>query len=341
MSLLARVRDCQFACRAAHNARRMSPPAPLYPPASLHQCAAAALLVRPAAFGYNPQTAVTNRFQLPGRRTQAEARDALAEFDALVAALRAAGLRLCVADDTPAPVKPDALFPNNWLSFHADGSLVLYPLATRNRRQERRPDLIAAACESLGFVVRRRIDLTAQEAQGKFLEGTGSLVLDHRARLAYANRSVRTEDSLVREWCRLMDYEPVLFDAATPDGTPVYHTNVLLWIGESLCGIGSQWIAAADRERVLTRLADSGRTVLDLPERALLRFAGNMLELARPAAAGGGRVLVMSATAADALTPAQHDVLRAGTGQVVVAAVPTIERLGGGSVRCMLAEVPA
>ena len=137
-----------------------------------------------------------------------------------------------------------------------------------------------------------------------------------------------------------MDYEPLIFDAATPDGTPVYHTNVLLWIGAEIAGVGSAWIAPADRERVLGRLADSGRSVVELPAPALERFAGNMLELARPPQTGGGRVLVLSQAAAEALQPQLLSRLATATGQLLVARVPTIERLGGGSVRCMLAEVP-
>jgi hypothetical protein len=297
-------------------------------------------LVRPAAFGFNAQTAASNRFQTPGNQAQADAATAVAEFDALVTALRGAGLRLCIVPDTPTPPKPDAVFPNNWVSFHADGSLVLYPMLTANRRPERRPELIERVCRELGFEVRRRIDLTAHESQGRFLEGTGSLVLDHRARVAYANRSARTDPALVQEWCRLMDYEPLIFDAATPDGTPVYHTNVLLWIGAEIAGVGSAWIAPADRERVLGRLVDSGRSVVELPASALERFAGNMLELARPPQAGGGRVLVLSQAAAEALQPQLLSRLAAATGQLLVARIPTIERLGGGSVRCMLAEVP-
>lgn len=304
------------------------------------QCARAVCLVRPAAFAFNPQTAASNRFQVAGGEPEADAVAALAEFDALVAALRAAGLRTCVVPDTPSPPKPDAVFPNNWVSFHADGSLVLYPMLTANRRLERREALIEQVCAELGFRVRRRIDLTAYESQGRYLEGTGSLVLDHVARLAYACRSARTDESLVREWCRRMDFEPVVFDATDPHGASVYHTNVLLWIGAEMAGVGTGWIAAADRERVLGRLADTGRAVLELDTPSLRQFAGNMLELARPAQDGGGRVLVLSQAAADALSPQVLARLAAGTGAQLIARVPTIERLGGGSVRCMLAEVP-
>jgi hypothetical protein len=303
------------------------------------QCARAACLVRPARFGFNAETAASNRFQQVDPRGDAAAASAaaLAEFDALVAQLRAAGLQLCVVDDTPEPAKPDAVFPNNWVSFHADGTVVRYPMLTPNRRRERRPELIAAACRATGFVARRELDFTHYETQGRFLEGTGSLVLDHHERVAYANRSPRTDEGLLREWCRQMDYEPLVFDAATADGLPVYHTNVLLWIGERMAGVGSGWIAAADRSRVLARLRASGRVLFELPATALSAFAGNMLELATPQ---GRRILVLSQAAVEALGTSAVAALATHSDQLVVAAVPTIERLGGGSVRCMLAEVP-
>ena len=304
------------------------------------QCASAVCLVRPASFAYNAQTAVTNRLQVAGGQPAADATAARAEFDIMVQTLRAAGAQVCVVEDSPAPPKPDAVFPNNWVSFHADGTVVLYPMLTPNRRIERRTDLIDAVCRELGFVERRRIDLTGHEAEGRFLEGTGSLVLDHRQRLAFACRSPRTDEALVHDWCRLLGYEAVVFDAATPDGTPVYHTNVLLWIGETVAGLGLDWVADRDRSRVAAALTASGREVLALPGTALSQFAGNMLELGTPQGRGSS-ALVMSASAAAALDPPLRGRLEAATDRLLIVPVPTIERLGGGSVRCMLAEVPA
>ena len=302
----------------------------------LAQCSRNLCLVRPARFGYNEQTAATNVFQsAEGSDTAADL--AVAEFDALVQQLQAAGIGVCVVDDTPEPPKPDAVFPNNWVSFHADGTVVLYPMLTANRRAERSPDLIEQVCSQLGFVERRRVDLTPFETQGLYLEGTGSLVLDHRQRIAYASRSARTDEGLVRHWCQLMDYEPLVFDAATAGGLPVYHSNVLLWIGERCAGVGLDWIAPYDRERVQAQLQASGRSVIALPAAALRQFAGNMLQLHSH---GGGTVLVLSAAAAAALPAATLTQLRAHSDALCIAAVPTIERIGGGSVRCMLAEVP-
>jgi hypothetical protein len=293
------------------------------------------LLVEPAAFGFNAETAVTNRFQQQASLPDATA-TARHEFAALAANLRAAGVELCVAPDTPLPAKPDAVFPNNWVSFHEDGTVVIYPMHSPLRRAERREAVVDAVKHTLGFTESRRVDLSAEEASGRFLEGTGSLVLDHQARIAYACRSPRTHESLVHEWARLMNYEPFLFDAATPDGTPVYHTNVVLWIGANVAGVGLEWIAAEQRTALLDRLQSSGKSVLPLSDAQLRAFAGNMLEITTPHQTR----LVMSASAAESLDDHQRALLLHVECQPLITAVPTIERLGGGSVRCMLAEVP-
>src|SRR3954471_3044030 len=165
---------------------------------SVSQCAGALLMVRPSGFGFNAQTADSNRFQRPGAEPDVATR-ARAEFDGLAAALRAEGVPVCVAPDSVEPRKPDAVFPNNWVSFHADGTVVLYPMQAENRRNERRPEIVEAVTRELGFHVTRTVDLTAHERHGRFLEGTGSLVIDHRARVAYAARSLRTHDDVARE----------------------------------------------------------------------------------------------------------------------------------------------
>ena len=311
------------------------------PPPALRQCADAVCLIRPAAFAFNPETAESNGFQrADGADPARDAALARTEFDGLVDRLHEAGVRTLVVEDTLVPPKPDAVFPNNWVSFHADGTLVLYPMQSPSRRAERREDLLRQVAARLGFEERRRIDLTAHESSGRYLEGTGSLVLDHAERVAYACRSPRTDAALVEDWCRQMDYEPVIFDAATADGRPVYHTNVLLWIGEAVLGIGADWIADGDKSHVLARLGASGREIVELPDGALRGFAGNALEL-RCADGDAGRALVLSATAAEALGEDCLQRLAAATDRLVIAPVPTIERYGGGSVRCMLAEVPA
>jgi len=306
------------------------------------QCADAVLMVRPHAFGYNAETAATNTFQRPDRAPNPDAAgSARVEFERLAQALASEGVTVCALEDTAQPVKPDAVFPNNWLSFHEDGTLVLYPLAHASRRVERRPDIIDAVVKRLNFKVSQLIDLTHHEKAGKFLEGTGSLVLDHKERIAYACTSARTHPELVNEWARELEYEAVTFEAADAAGVPLYHTNVLMCIGERAVIVGSEAIAPQDRQRVLTRLRASGREVIEIGQAEIGQFAGNMLELGTwDEALGDSRVLVMSETARRALNPEQYAQLSGCTDTVLAVRVPTIERLGGGSVRCMLAEVP-
>ena len=309
------------------------------------QCADAVLMIEPAAFGYNPDTARTNTFQRPegesGRTDPAAARaQALAEFARLRQALESEGVEVCAIEDTASPVKPDAVFPNNWLSFHEDGTLVLYPMESATRRPERRQDVIDAVIERLHFRVAHLLDLTHFEGEGMFLEGTGSLVLDHAERVVYACASPRTHPALVAEWARELRYEPLVFEAADRAGVPLYHTNVLMCIGERFGVVGSEAIAAADRGRVLERLRASGRETLEIDQEQIARFAGNMLELGTwDEALGDSRVLVMSEAARRSLGPGTYARLSGCTDAVLAVPIPTIERLGGGSVRCMLAEV--
>jgi hypothetical protein len=304
------------------------------------QCADAVLMVRPRAFGFNPETAATNTFQKPDASGADPAARAVEEFDALARALQAEGVEVCVAQDSPAPAKPDAVFPNNWVSFHAGGTLVLYPLAHASRRPERRQELIDAAVRALGFKVTHLLDLTGHEAEGKYLEGTGSLVLDHAEHLAYACTSPRTHPELVRAWAREFEYEPVIFAAASRTGVPLYHTNVCLWIGARVAVVAAASIAEADRARVLSHLTASGREVILIGHDELEHFAGNMLELGTwDEALGDARVLVMSESARRALDPQVFAQLSGCTDTVLAVPVPTIETFGGGSVRCMLAEV--
>jgi len=305
----------------------------------------AVLLVRPACFGYNPQTASSNALQRhpEGPDTAVRAR---AEFAALCAALQAAGVRLYIAEDSTEPLKPDAVFPNNWVSWHEDGTVVLYPMCAPNRRAERRPQVMAAVEAHTGFRRRRLLDLTHHERAGRFLEGTGSLVLDPRQRLAYACRSARTHEALLHEWATLMDYEPLVFDAHGPQGRPLYHTNVMLAVGDRWAVVCAEAIAPADRARVLDRLHGSGREVIEIDVAAMLVFAANILEVTAVSdAAQGGpvrRVLAMSASACAALgaDPGSWQRLRTAVDEVVAVPVPTIQSVGGGSVRCMLAQVP-
>jgi hypothetical protein len=308
------------------------------------QCAPAVLLVRPACFGYNTQTAASNRFQQPAQLPDTAER-ARSEFAALSAAIEGAGVKVCVVDDTGEPAKPDAVFPNNWVSFHSDGTIVLYPMHAPNRRAERRMEIVAAVERQLGFHRTRLLDLSSHEQQERMLEGTGSLVLDHVHRIAYACRSARTDESLVREWSALMSYEPLLFDARGAGGTPIYHTNVLLSIGSHWAVVCAEAIDAADRDRVLQRLGAGGREIIQITLPAMSGFGANILELRGRDAIGGERsVLALSERACSALQHLDHrawDRLRERVDRVVAADIATIESVGGGSLRCMLAEVPA
>lgn len=305
------------------------------------QCADAVLMVRPAAFDYNPHTAGSNALQhrVPlGGVDVAQA--AVREFDAVAAALRGAGVRVCIASDTPQPPKPDAVFPNNWVSFHADGTVVVYPLASASRRRERRLEIVAQAARELGFHVRRTLDLTHRERTGGALEGTGSLVLDRVNRIAYACRSPRTDPGVLAEWSNEMGYDSVLFAARDAQGRAVYHTNVLLSIGAGFVIVAAEAIALEDRGRVLERLAASDREVVAISQAQLGAFAANVLELAVSQSSGAHRsLMVMSTTARQAFADLDLARLQARVDRALSVSVPTIERVGGGGVRCMLTEV--
>jgi hypothetical protein len=305
------------------------------------QCAEAVLMIRPAAFGYNAETAVSNSFQ-PQRAPEAPGAAAAArhEFEELRRALESEGVGVCAVEDTTPPAKPDAVFPNNWVSFHEDGTLVLYPMQSVSRRVERRREVIEQAVRELGFRIEREVDLTHYEREGAFLEGTGSVVLDHAGRVAYACLSPRTHARVLEHWAQELGYETVTFAANDRAGAALYHTNVMMAIGARFVVVGTEAIVPADRERVLARLHASGREVIEIGHAGIGQFAGNILELATwDEALGDARVVVMSESARRALGPEVYAQLSGSTDAVLAVPVPTIERLGGGSVRCMLAEV--
>lgn len=301
------------------------------------QCADAVVMIRPAAFGSNTETLATNLFQGSAPDDPATAaRAARNEFDAMVATLRDAGITVHVFADRADPVCPDAVFPNNWFSLHPDGRVVLYPMLAKNRRLERRSDIFAELQRSFGYELAEVVDLTHYEARHEFLEGTGSMVLDHAARVAYACLSPRTHLRPLQEFCDRMGYQPCVFSAHDAAGVPVYHTNVVLSIGQRFVLVCADNIVGSDRERVLASLAASGRSIELLDLRQTVEFAANALELR---AADGQGVLAMSARAAASLDQQTRARLEQAAGRLVCPSVPTIERLGGGSVRCMMAEV--
>jgi len=298
----------------------------------------AVFMVRPASFGANPETAASNRFQsVDTTRDPAHAaargRD---EFDRVAAALAAAGVGVHVFEDLAVPACPDAVFPNNWVSLHADGTVVLYPMLAPNRRGERRLDLLAELERRGGYRVERLLDLTWHELEGRYLEGTGSVVFDHVERTAYACLSPRTDRRVLDELCAELGYEAVPITGTDRDGVPVYHTNVMLAIGSGFALVCAEAVAPAERGELLERLGAGGRRVITIDHGQMACFAGNVLELRD---ARGMRVLAASQRAFDSLAPAARTALQAAVDRVVVVPVPTIETLGGGSVRCMLAEV--
>jgi len=301
------------------------------------QLASSVLMIRPTRFQSNPQTAESNAFQTePDLPPAEQQRAALQEFERLATALRDAGIEVIVFDDTSEPHTPDSVFPNNWVSFHADGTVVLYPMEAENRRGERRPDIVERLDTELGFQVRELLDLSQHEKDGHFLEGTGSMVLDRVNRIAYACLSSRTHLDVLGDFAQRMDYDVVAFEAVDREGVPIYHTNVLMNVGEKLAAICDVAITREDqREAVLERLQSTDHEIIRLDFDQLEAFAGNMLELR---AADGVPVVAMSRRAWGSLSDEQREIF-AANGRVVTASIDDIEDSAGGSVRCMLAEI--
>ncbi len=300
------------------------------------QCSHAVMMVQPVGFTANPETAASNAFQQKVPATDALASSAAAQFNGLAQALREAGVTVIVVEGRAEPRLPDQVFPNNWLTLHADGTAVLYPMQAPSRRAERRTDVFDHLQREAGFKLRRLIDLSAYEATGRYLEGTGSLVLDRVNRVAYACRAPRTDAQVAADWALRLGYRLVMFDAVDGDGVPIYHTNVMMSVGSGFALVCAEAITATDaRSEVLAELEAGGREVITASLAQIGCFVGNMLELS---AADGTAVIAMSATAEAALTQSQRTRLMAH-GRIVSAPIPDIEMAGGGSVRCMLAEV--
>lgn len=301
------------------------------------QLAERVLMIRPVCFRSNPLTAASNSFQGRTNLTQEQQQAAaLSEFEGLANLLRQAGIDVIVIDDTPEPETPDSIFPNNWISLHSDGRVVLYPMEAANRRTERRMDIVDYLSDRQGLVVSEVIDLSSHESAGHYLEGTGSMVLDRANRIAYACLSSRTHLDPLGDFAQRLDYSVVAFDAVDRDGVAVYHTNVMMNIGERLTVICDEAIRQEEqRDAVLRQLRDTGHELIHLDYSQLEAFAGNMLELRN---GSGERVVAMSKRAYNALDGEQRQMLEAN-GRVISAPIDVIEDSAGGSVRCMLAEV--
>jgi hypothetical protein len=296
------------------------------------------LMIRPERFRTNELTAVNNFFQqetgLDPDELNARAQK---EFDDFVAVLREAGVHVVVVNDDPRLNTPDSVFPNNWVSFHADGRVALYPMFAENRRRERREEVLDAL-EEEGFHIESLMDYTTAEDEGVFLEGTGSLLLDRVNRKAYCALSPRANEELVIEFCEDFEYTPIIFTAnQTVDGErlPIYHTNVMMCLAEQFCVICLDTIDdQKERKEVIRHLNQDGKEIIAITEAQMHHFAGNMLQVE----AGNGPALVMSAAAHRSLTPEQLSRIEAH-GPIISSELEIIETCGGGSARCMMAEV--
>ncbi|BAO54212.1 citrulline utilization hydrolase CtlX [Nonlabens marinus] len=300
------------------------------------------LMVRPVQFRLNEETAVNNYYQ--DQQFQKEIENATAntkaqeEFDAFAKALQDKGIEVIIVNDDDKHDTPDSIFPNNWLSTHENGTAVLYPMFAENRRLERRPEVLDTL-EQHGFVIKDIMDYTAAEVQGIYLEGTGSLLLDRANEKAYCSISPRADEELLIEFCEDFEYTPVLFTAYQTVGEarlPIYHTNVMMALGEEYAVICLDAIdSKAEVKAVLKHLKESGKEVINITEAQVESYAGNMMQLHNKQ---GEKLLVMSDQAYQSLTPAQIKKLEKYN-EILHPDIKTIETLGGGSVRCMMAEV--
>jgi hypothetical protein len=292
------------------------------------------LMIRPVNFGFNEQTADSNAFQNKAAQNNGANEAAQREFDGMVKMLCENGVDVTVVDDTPEPHTPDSIFPNNWVSFHADGGVFLYPMQAENRRLERREDIINGLEDN--FTVKHVIDLSRFEEDGKFLEGTGSMVLDRENKIAYACISPRTERGVLELFCQQAGYQPVAFDAVDEKGQAIYHTNVLMCIGSGFAVICLDSIPNPhEKLMVKESLLSTQKEIVDISFNQMNHFAGNMLEVKNKA---GETLIVMSKSAHDALFEEQKTTLKKN-GRLVYSDITTIETIGGGSARCMMAEV--
>ncbi|MEB2777975.1 arginine deiminase-related protein [Algoriphagus sp. D3-2-R+10] len=303
------------------------------------QTSSTILMVRPANFGFNPETAENNFYQQSDTRPLSEINSlAQKEFDGFVAMLRDQGVNVIVEEDTPEPVKPDAVFPNNWFSTHPDGKLILYPMFSPNRRLERRKDLIEDLMKRK-FKVDEIIDLSFFEDDEQYLEGTGSMVIDHQAKIIYACYSERTHAIPLDYLSKILGYEVVGFHAIQDVHgvlSPIYHTNVMMHIGTDLAVVCLDSIPkASEKQAVQKSLTQAGKKLVPITPKQKFHFAGNMLEVGND---GGEKFTIMSETALESLNVGQIQLIEKYS-TIISPSIPTIEKLGGGSARCMMAEI--
>lgn len=294
------------------------------------------LMIEPAAFGFNAETAQNNYFQINSENAETQTK-ALQEFNNFVEKLRSKGINVITVKDTLEPHTPDSIFPNNWISMHSDGTVVLYPMCAVNRRWERRNDILEILKRN--FSVKEIIDLSASENDGKFLEGTGSMIFDHDNKLAYGSVSLRLDEKLFREFCEKFGFEPVVFHSyqtANNERLPIYHTNVMMCVADQFVVICLDCIDdETERVKVVNAIVNSGKEIIEISEEQMQQFAGNMLQVQNYE---GKKFLVMSQSAYQSLTPEQILNIEKYS-EIIYSDLKTIETNGGGSARCMLAEV--
>ena len=290
-------------------------------------------MVRPARFAFNEETAQNNYFQQPSG-SESVAEKALEEFDTFVRLLRANDVDVTVVQDSPEPWTPDSIFPNNWFSSHLTGELVLYPMFAPNRRQERKREVLELLRRKMNH--RKVVDLTPWEEKGEFLEGTGSMIFDRDRGVAYCCRSPRTSEKVLAEFCSRMNYDALLFDAVDAQGNAIYHTNVMMEVGTQVAVICLEAIRdEGEQRKVVSRLTAAGKIIVEITLDQMNHFAGNMLEIK---SRGGEPLMVMSSSARKALTPDQERTIATFT-RILSSDLGTIEANGGGSARCMVAEI--
>ncbi|QCK16001.1 citrulline utilization hydrolase CtlX [Mangrovivirga cuniculi] len=301
------------------------------------QAAPAVMMIRPVRFGANPETAESNAFQQSDENSASELtqQNAINEFDAFYDLLKENGIEVVVVQDTDDPHTPDSIFPNNWISFHEGNIVVKYPMEAENRRFERREDIVDILKEA-GYTVSDVRDISEPEKSGKYLEGTGSIVFDYDNKLAYANLSTRTDEELLTNLCEELGFEPVIFHAYDQKyGKDVYHTNVVMCLAENFVVICLDAIPEEDHGMLLDKFEQTNKKVIAISYAQMNNFAGNMLEVINNE---GESFTIMSKTAYDSLLEGQiKEIEKHST--ILTPSIPTIEKYGGGSVRCMLAGV--
>lgn len=295
------------------------------------------LMIEPVAFGFNEQTAVNNYFQVNQKNAQVQEK-ALVEFQNFVEKLKQKGINVISIKDTTSPHTPDSIFPNNWISLHQYGTVVLYPMFAENRRLERRNDIIETI-KSQGFEVKNIVNYSQYEKENVFLEGTGSMIFDHDCKIAYGSVSLRLDENLFRKFCEEFGYKPVVFHSyqtANGERLPIYHTNVMMCVADSFVVICLDCIDdEIEKLLVIESIKKSGKEIIEISEDQMQKFAGNMLQVRNNA---GQTFLVMSQSAYQSLTQEQISAIEKNS-EIIYSDLETIETNGGGSARCMLAEV--